>query len=54
MASDITLAVGGGASHMTYDELAQAHGISLAAAPPALTHLAEKAKWSRGDRVAVG
>ena len=25
-----------------------------AAAPPALTHLAEKAKWSRGDRVAVG
>jgi len=32
MASDITLAVGGGARRMTYDELAQARGISLAAA----------------------
>ena len=30
MASDITLAVGDGACHMTYDELAQARGIRLA------------------------
>jgi len=33
MASDITLAVGGDAGRMTYDELAQARAISLAAAP---------------------
>ena len=32
MASDITLAVGDGACHMTYDELAQARGIRLASA----------------------
>jgi hypothetical protein len=31
MASDITLAVGDGARHMTYDELAQARGIPLGA-----------------------
>jgi len=33
MASDITLAVGDGARHMTYDELAQGRGILLASAP---------------------
>ena len=32
MASDITLAVGDGACHMIYDELAQARGIRLASA----------------------
>jgi hypothetical protein len=32
MASDITLSVGDGARHMTYDELAQARGIPLASA----------------------
>ena len=32
MASDITLAVGDGARHMTYDELAQARGIPPASA----------------------
>jgi hypothetical protein len=32
MASDITLAVGDGARHMTYDELAQARGIPLVSA----------------------
>jgi hypothetical protein len=32
MASDITLAVGDGARRMTYAELAQARGISLASA----------------------
>ena len=32
MASEITLAVGDGARHMTYDELAQARGVRLASA----------------------
>ena len=55
MASDITLAVGGGASHMTYDELAQAHGISLAAAPivprPIPRNSAETADFSEAGPV---
>src|SRR6516162_1801116 len=43
MASDITLAVGDGARRMTYAELAQARGISLASA----RRLARRHGWAR-------
>jgi hypothetical protein len=43
MASDITLAVGDGARRMTYAELAQARGISLASA----RRLARRHHWPR-------
>jgi hypothetical protein len=43
MASDITLAVGDGARRMTYAELAQARGISLASA----RRLARRHRWAR-------
>ena len=43
MASDITLAVGDGARRMTYDELAQARGISLGSA----RRLSRRHRWPR-------
>jgi hypothetical protein len=43
MASDITLAIGDGARRMTYAELAQARGISLASA----RRLARRHAWGR-------